>query len=91
MLIFVLISLLVGMVLGQRFKVLVLLPVAGIALVVTITAEIAGTDHWRTLVISAAAMVALQTGYLASYGIRRAIVAARMSRRTAPSLAIHGR
>lgn len=85
MLTFALISLLVGMVLGQRFKVLVLLPAAGIALLVTIVAEIAGPDHWRTLVISAAAVVALQAGYLTSYGIRRAIVAARMR----PSLAIH--
>ena|ERR1700722_10786052 len=80
MLTFVLISLLLGMVLGQRFKVLVLLPAMVIALLASTIAEIAGTDHWRTLLISATAVVALQAGYLTGYGIRRAILAPRMNR-----------
>jgi hypothetical protein len=57
----VLVSLLIGMVLGQRFKVLVLVPGIGLALVVTIVAGIARTDSaWQIVVTSAAVVASLQ-------------------------------
>jgi hypothetical protein len=81
MLTFVLISLLVGMLLGHRFKVLVLLPAMGIVLLAMISAQIAGADRWQTALMAIAASVVLQLGYMAGYGIRRLTAAARASRR----------
>lgn len=86
MLAFVLISLLAGMVLGQRFKVLVLLPAIGVALVATIVAGIAGADRWPTVLIAAATVTSLQVGYFSAYGIRRLLAAARANRLRDPSV-----
>jgi hypothetical protein len=82
----VLISLLVGMVLGHRFKVLVLLPAITIVLLAMISAQIAGADGWQTAWTATAASVVLQLGYMVGYGIRRFTVAARASRRRAFSV-----
>ena len=86
MLTFVLISLLVGMVLGHHFKVLVLLPAIAIVILAMISAEIAGADRWQTALTAIAASVVLQLGYMAGYGIRRFTAAARASRRRAFSV-----
>jgi hypothetical protein len=77
----VLVSLLIGMVLGQRFKVLVLAPGIGLALIVTITVGLARADAlWAIAVMSIAVVSSLQIGYLLGTGIRHLIVAARASR-----------
>ena len=86
MLTFVLISLLVGMVLGHHFKVLVLLPAIAIVLLAMISTQIAGADRWQTALTAIAASVVLQLGYMAGYGIRRITAAARARRRRAFSV-----
>lgn len=83
MLTFVLISLLLGMVLGHHFKVLVLLPAIAIVMLALICTQIAGADRWQTAI---AASVVLQLGYMAGYGIRRITAAARARRRRAYSV-----
>jgi lipid-binding SYLF domain-containing protein len=76
-----LISLLVGMVLGQRFRVLVLIPAFAIGLALTIGAGIVGADAaWSTALMAAVTTISLQIGYFAGIGIRRLTVAVRASR-----------
>lgn len=78
---FVMISLLIGMVVGKRFKVLVLVPGIGLALIVTIMAGIArGDAFWPIVLMSAAVIASLQIGYLAGTGICQFAGAARASR-----------
>jgi hypothetical protein len=77
---FGLINLLAGMVLGQRFKVLALVPAIAVSLLVAIGAGIA---HSRgpgpTILLAALAVASLQIGYLAGLGIRYALASARAS------------
>jgi hypothetical protein len=81
------ISLLVGMVLGQRFKFPVLMPTIAIALVLAIGAGIArGDTVWRIVFMAAAAAASLQIGYIVGIGIRQVMVAARQNRSTATLL-----
>ena len=81
------VSLLVGMVLGQRFSVLILVPGIGLALVVTIVAGIARADAaWPIILTSAAVVTSLQIGYLAGTALRHLLVAGRASRSHASSL-----
>ncbi len=76
-----LISLMVGMVLGQRFKVPVLLPAAALALLATIGDEAArGEGFWPTVLSAAVVVASLQLGYLAGVGIRHFLIVARASR-----------
>jgi hypothetical protein len=80
------ISLLVGMVLGQRFKVLVLVPISAVALIIAVGV---GTAQGNSLpliaIISAAAISSLQIGYLVGISLRHLMVIARASRpRTGP-------
>jgi hypothetical protein len=83
----VLISLLVGMVLGQRFKVLILVPGIGLALIFTIAAGVARADGAGTIVLMATAVItSLQIGYLVGTGIRQFSAAARASRPRATSM-----
>ena len=82
MMIFAVISMLIGMVLGQRFKVLVLLPAVAIVLPLTIAMEVARADPPGPIaLISIAVIASLQIGYLVGTGIRHFVVAARASRR----------
>jgi predicted neutral ceramidase superfamily lipid hydrolase len=75
---FVLISLLAGMVLGQRFRVLVLIPATAILLPVAVGAGIAHYDAMGPIMLLAALAVgSLQIGYLAGIGIRYSLAAAR--------------
>jgi hypothetical protein len=81
MMMFAMVSLLVGMVLGQRFSVLILVPGIGLALVVTIVAGIARADAaWPIILTSAAVITSLQIGYLAGIAIRHLLVAGRARR-----------
>ncbi len=85
------ISLLFGMVLGQRFKVAILLPAIGFALMVVICTGVArGEAVWPIVLLAAAATTTLQLGYLAGIGIRYVLVAARASRSRGVSLAGSG-
>jgi hypothetical protein len=83
MLVIILITLLAGMVLGPRFKVMVLLPASGVFLL-TVVFEHVAFGRWQTPSVAAAGLSSLQMGYMASYGIRRIIIATRLSRRRGP-------
>jgi hypothetical protein len=88
MTLFALICLLVGMTLGQRFKVLILLPAIALTLVVAIGVGIARADApWAVVLAAAAAIASLQIGYLGGVGILHLAVVARASRQRAASLA----
>src|ERR1700686_889170 len=81
------ISLLVGMVLGQRFKVLVLMPTIAIALVLAIGVGVARADTvWSIVLMTATTATSFQIGYLVGLGFRHVLVAARASRSPASSL-----
>ena len=81
------VSLLVGMVLGQRFKVLVLMPTIAIALVLAVGAGVARADTvWWIVLMAATTAISLQIGYLIGIGIRHVLVAARGGRSPATSL-----
>src|SRR5262249_1925864 len=80
----VLIRLVVGIALGWWFKVLILVPVMGLALVGTIAAGIARTDNvWSIALMAIAVVTALQIGYLIGIWLRSFLVAAGFAR---PSL-----
>ena len=69
-------SSLVGAVLGQRFKVFVLLPATSLALICTIAAGVArAQDVWSIAIAAAGVTIALQIGYLIGTGIRYLIAA----------------
>lgn len=77
---FGLISLLVGMVLGQRFKVLAVVPAMAASLLVTIGIGIAHSEGLgRTVLLVALAVASLQIGYLVGVAIRYSLAAARTS------------
>ena len=88
MLLPVLISLLVGMVLGQRFKVLILMPAILLTVVIALGAGIARADaSWTSALITAAVtIVGLQVGYLLGIATRRLRVLARVGRLRSASL-----
>ena len=78
---FVVISLVAGIALGQRFKILILVPVMSLALVGTIAAGIARADNvWSIALMAIAAVTALQIGYLIGIWLRSFIVSARFAR-----------
>jgi uncharacterized membrane protein len=65
------ISLLMGMVLAQRFKVLALVPAMAVVILLAIAAEFArGAGFWPTALSAVSAMVIVQIGYLAGTAIR---------------------
>ena len=81
------ISVLVGMVLGQRFNILILVPTMAIALIFAVGVGIARDDtFWRIVLLAVAVASSLQVGYLAGIVIRHVLVAARSSRSPATSL-----
>ena len=84
MLMLSLICLLVGAVLGQQFKVQILMPAMALAI-----AAAAGLAHastfWRIFGAVLVTTTCLQVGYCAGVGIRYLIVAARSSRINAGS------
>jgi hypothetical protein len=79
---FLSINLLIGMVLGQRFKVLVLLPALTFVLVAAVCLGISRNEGlWPTAGLAAAAIASLQIGYFAGICIRHTLAAARISGR----------
>jgi hypothetical protein len=75
-----LISLLFGAALGQRFKVLVLIPGMGIVLPTVIAAGIFRADQFGQIIYGAiAATVSLQIGYLAGIALYYLMVVSRAS------------
>jgi hypothetical protein len=77
---FGLISLLAGMVLGQRFKVLVVVPAIAAWLLVAIGYGIASDGGpGPTMLLAALAVASLQIGYLSGVAIRYTLSAARAS------------
>jgi hypothetical protein len=77
-----LISLVVGLLLGWRLKVLALIPAMAIALILIIAAGGArGNAGWWTVIVAAAAVTSLQIGYFAGLWLRHIPTAARSTRR----------
>ena len=75
---FALICLLAGMVLGQRFKVLAVVPAIAASTLVTIGFGIAHSEGiGRTILLAALAVASLQIGYLVGVAIRYSLAAAR--------------
>ncbi len=67
----VIVSLLAGMALSQRYKVLILLPAIGVAIVVAVAIGVARADQAWSIILSAVSMTAsLQVGYLLGIGLR---------------------
>ena len=76
-----LLGLLIGTILGQRFKVLVLAPALLIILLLAVGAAVVGTNPaWSVGVSAAMAMIGLQLGYFFGIGIRYLKVIARANR-----------
>jgi hypothetical protein len=81
------ISLLVGAVLGQRFKVLALAPVIALTLLFAVGASLVRhAPAWSSAEIAAVAVVGLQVGYLFGLGFRHLMVLARANRIRASSV-----
>jgi hypothetical protein len=69
---------LIGALLGTRFKVLILVPAIGLALLANIVSGIVGGDSASTILIAAAtAAVCLQIGYLCGVVVQYAAAVAR--------------
>jgi membrane protein DedA with SNARE-associated domain len=79
------ISLLVGALLGQRFRVMVLMPATAIVLLIAVGT---GATHvytaWSIILMAVAAATSMQIGYLIGIGVHH-VLAAALSRRS-PSL-----
>jgi hypothetical protein len=87
MIIYSIVALLLGLVLGQRFKVLILLPAASFVLLGAIAITMAHAGSLLDFVVlSALALTTLEVGYLVGSGLRVVLAAARISRRRAPVL-----
>jgi hypothetical protein len=87
MMISLILSFTAGMVLGQRFKVLILLPAIGVAIIAATGAGIARGDHaWSIVLLVVAVTVALQIGYLIGTGVQSFLLATRASRHHSTSV-----
>jgi hypothetical protein len=74
-------SLLAGLILGQRFKVLVLVPAIPLALLLAVGTGITRADgFWWTALMAVAGCTALQIGYLLGLAIRPLPVIGRAGR-----------
>lgn len=75
------VSFLVGALLGQRFKVMVLMPAITIVLVLAVgTGVTLDYTAWSIVLTAAAASTSLQIGYLIGIGIHHVLMAALSSR-----------
>lgn len=73
--------LLIGAVMGLRFRVLILVPAMGLALPVTVVSGIIqGASLGHVFLAATLAIVGLQVGYLAGIGVRHLLVLARVGR-----------
>ena len=94
MMILLLVGFLIGMVLGQDFKVLVLAPLFVLALVLTIGVGVAHADTvWSIVLTAATVAIGMQLGYFFGLGLRLVLVAAlarlHLSVPAAPTSARH--
>jgi hypothetical protein len=86
---FAMTAVLIGAVLGQRFKVLILGPAIIIGLAVTLAIGVVHYDNlWSTLLVMALITTALQIGYLGGVVIRYVIAAARVGRNSPRTIAV---
>jgi hypothetical protein len=82
----VILSVLTGMVLGQRFEVLILVPATLLAFLLVLGFGFALAEAASILLLaSLAAIVSLQVGYLFGVGIRHLLLIARANRLRAVS------
>jgi hypothetical protein len=86
MLMGLLICLLFGAVLGQRYKVLVLLPAMALAVAVAIISAL-GSTFWQIVGAALVTVTAIQVGYVIGLVIRHFAVIARAHRLPSGSLA----
>jgi hypothetical protein len=78
------ISLLVGAALGQRFKVMVLMPVIAIALVLVVaTGVLLAQTAWAIVLMAGVAATCLQIGYFVGIAIHH-VVSAALSQSSSP-------
>jgi hypothetical protein len=76
-----LVSLLIGLMLAQRFKVLSLIPVILLTVLFALTAAFAGANAtWTSTLTAAVAIAGLQVGYLLGIGLRHLTLIARAHR-----------
>ena len=76
-----LVSLLIGLMLAQRFKVLSLIPVILLTLLFALTAALSGANAtWTSALTAAVAIAGLQVGYLLGIGLRHLTLIARAHR-----------
>jgi hypothetical protein len=79
---FALIGVVVGIVLGLRYKILILVPAVLFAMIFTIMVGVARADSFWSIVLTTVALVtAVQLGYLAGIAIHAAIAAIRPPRK----------
>jgi hypothetical protein len=72
------ICLLVGLVLGQRFRVLALIPYSLLVIALTLTVGlVSGSAFWPTAGRAVAAMASLQMGYLLGLGVHALLLGHR--------------
>ena len=77
----VLLAFLTGAALGMRFKVFILFPAIGLALIAILAAGIARSDNVSAILIAAVlASTALQIGYLCGIATRYSVALARVGR-----------
>jgi hypothetical protein len=82
-----LVSLLMGMVVAQRFGVLILVPFTLLALIVAIGSGIARAESlWTVFATAAVAITSVQIGYLLGAGVHHVLLVARASRLHSGSL-----
>ena len=82
-----LVSLLIGMLVAQRFKVLILLPIILLSATFTIGIEIARAERpWIVGSAAVLSIVAVQFGYLLGLAVHHLMVLARASRINSGSL-----
>ena len=82
------ICLLAGLVLGQRLKVLVLVPATALIAALAIIGGLVGGSTFRSvLLVAVGAAVSLQVGYLLGLGINQVLIGVRAIRTNANSVA----
>ena len=82
------ICLLAGLVLGQRLKVLVLVPATALIAALAIISGLVGGSTFRSvLLVAVGAAVSLQVGYLLGLGINQVLIGVRAIRTNANSVA----
>jgi hypothetical protein len=82
-------AMLIGALLGQRFKVLILIPAMAIASAAVFALGVAHNNNlWSVLLVAALTVTALQLGYLGGTAIRFAIAGARIDRHSPGTIAV---